>query len=78
MAIVGLGNCASSLVQGVHYYCDASSEEKCRGCKIAKDRGIGGPVLSASYYFMKSRRFSTTTSPLVILWRSSSEAERGH
>ena len=42
------------LVQGVHYYRDASSEEKCRGCKIAKDRGIGGPVLSASSYFMKS------------------------
>jgi myo-inositol-1-phosphate synthase len=25
-----------------------------RACKIAKDRGIGGPVLSASSYFMKS------------------------
>jgi myo-inositol-1-phosphate synthase len=25
-----------------------------RSCKIAKDRGIGGPVLSASSYFMKS------------------------
>ncbi|MDR2723463.1 MAG: inositol-3-phosphate synthase [Cellulomonadaceae bacterium] len=25
-----------------------------RACKIAKDRGIGGPILSASTYFMKS------------------------
>jgi myo-inositol-1-phosphate synthase len=25
-----------------------------RACKIAKDRGLGGPVLSASAYFMKS------------------------
>jgi inositol 1-phosphate synthase len=25
-----------------------------RACKIAKDRGIGGPVISASSYFMKS------------------------
>jgi myo-inositol-1-phosphate synthase len=25
-----------------------------RAAKIAKDRGVGGPVLSASSYFMKS------------------------
>ena len=25
-----------------------------RACKIAKDRGAGGPILSASSYFMKS------------------------
>jgi myo-inositol-1-phosphate synthase len=25
-----------------------------RACKIAMDRGMGGPVLSASSYFMKS------------------------
>jgi myo-inositol-1-phosphate synthase len=25
-----------------------------RAAKIAKDRGIGGPVISASAYFMKS------------------------
>ena len=25
-----------------------------RACKIAKDRGIGGPIISASSYFMKS------------------------
>jgi myo-inositol-1-phosphate synthase len=25
-----------------------------RACKIALDRGIGGPILSASTYFMKS------------------------
>jgi myo-inositol-1-phosphate synthase len=25
-----------------------------RACKIAMDRGIGGPILSASSYFMKS------------------------
>jgi myo-inositol-1-phosphate synthase len=25
-----------------------------RAAKIAKDRGIGGPILSASSYFMKS------------------------
>ena len=25
-----------------------------RACKIALDRGIGGPILSASSYFMKS------------------------
>jgi myo-inositol-1-phosphate synthase len=25
-----------------------------RACKIAMDRGVGGPILSASSYFMKS------------------------
>ena len=25
-----------------------------RAAKIAKDRGVGGPILSASTYFMKS------------------------
>jgi myo-inositol-1-phosphate synthase len=28
--------------------------DACRAAKIAKDRGIGGPILSASSYFMKS------------------------
>ncbi|MEC4677939.1 MAG: inositol-3-phosphate synthase, partial [Nitrospirota bacterium] len=27
VAIVGVGNCASSLIQGIHYYQDKSSEE---------------------------------------------------
>ncbi|HET9871820.1 MAG TPA: inositol-3-phosphate synthase [Propionibacteriaceae bacterium] len=31
VALVGVGNCASSLVQGVHYYRDASPDEKVPG-----------------------------------------------
>ena len=31
VAIVGVGNCASSLVQGVHYYRDASTKESVPG-----------------------------------------------
>src|SRR4029077_3752311 len=31
VAIVGVGNCASSLVQGVHYYHDASPKESVPG-----------------------------------------------
>ncbi|TWD80532.1 myo-inositol-1-phosphate synthase [Kribbella amoyensis] len=31
VAIVGVGNCASSLVQGVHYYRDAKAEERVPG-----------------------------------------------
>jgi myo-inositol-1-phosphate synthase len=31
VVIVGIGNCASSLVPGVHYYRDASPEEKVPG-----------------------------------------------
>ena len=29
-------------------------ERKLRAAKIAKDRGVGGPVFSAASYFMKS------------------------
>ena len=29
MAIVGVGNCASSFVQGVQYYKDADPSERC-------------------------------------------------
>ncbi|MDX6258754.1 MAG: myo-inositol-phosphate synthase, partial [Kribbellaceae bacterium] len=31
VAIVGVGNCASSLVQGVHYYRDAKPDERVPG-----------------------------------------------
>src|SRR2546423_7689350 len=31
VAIVGVGNCASSLVQGVHYYRDASTKDSVPG-----------------------------------------------
>jgi myo-inositol-1-phosphate synthase len=31
VAIAGVGNCASSLIQGVHYYAEASAEEKVPG-----------------------------------------------
>ena len=30
VAIVGVGNCASSLVQGLAYYRDAEANEPCR------------------------------------------------
>jgi myo-inositol-1-phosphate synthase len=30
VAIVGVGNCAASLVQGVHYYRDADESASCR------------------------------------------------
>jgi len=31
VAVVGTGNCASSLIQGVHYYRDASADETIPG-----------------------------------------------
>ena len=31
VAIVGVGNCANSLVQGVHYYRDASRDQEIPG-----------------------------------------------
>ena len=31
VAIVGVGNCATSLIQGVHYYEDASPEDTVPG-----------------------------------------------
>ena len=31
VAIIGVGNCASSLVQGVHYYCNAKAEDRIPG-----------------------------------------------
>jgi myo-inositol-1-phosphate synthase len=31
VAIIGVGNCASSLVQGVHFYKDAKDEENIPG-----------------------------------------------
>src|SRR5213082_4115494 len=39
VAIVGVGNCASSLVQGVHYYRDASTKESVPGLMHVK---LGG------------------------------------
>ena len=30
VAIVGVGNCANSFIQGVHYYKDADPARKCR------------------------------------------------
>ena len=78
VAIVGVGNCASSLVQGVTHYADAEPTDTVGGlmhvqfgdyhvsdiefvaafdvdaAKIGLDRGIGGPLLSPSSFFMKS------------------------
>ena len=31
VAIVGVGNCASALVQGVHFYRDTKTMHACRG-----------------------------------------------
>ena len=31
VAIIGVGNCANSLIQGVHYYADAPVDEKVPG-----------------------------------------------
>ena len=33
VALVGVGNCASAIVQGVHYYKDAEKEEEAVGLK---------------------------------------------
>lgn len=30
VAIVGVGNCASSLIQGVHFYADAQDDDLCQ------------------------------------------------
>ena len=53
-----------------------------RAAKIAKDRGIGGPILSASSYFMKSPPVQYDDDRPATTSRSSSaarsSAERGH
>ena len=104
VAIIGVGNCASSLVQGIHKYANAGpddsipgimhpvlgeymseviekapgptddisgvlrdrevdvvvnyllagTEDPIRCAKIAKDRGLAGPIVGPSAYFMKS------------------------
>ncbi len=41
VAIVGVGNCASSLVQGIHYYADAASEEAASGVGL-RHPDVGG------------------------------------
>ena len=45
-----------------------------RAAKMALDRGIGEPILSASSYFMKSPPSSTATTRRGARWRSSSAA----
>jgi len=45
-----------------------------RAAKIAKDRGLGGPIVSASAYFMKSPPVQWPTTSPVPTWRSSSPA----
>ena len=39
VAIVGVGNCAASLVQGVHYYCDAAVTDRVPGLMHVKFGG---------------------------------------
>jgi myo-inositol-1-phosphate synthase len=60
-AIVGVGNCASALLQGVSFYSDEDQESAAglmhwcvgpysvgdiRSAMVARDRGIAGPVLA--------------------------------
>jgi myo-inositol-1-phosphate synthase len=40
VAIAGVGNCASSLVQGVHYYRDADPTERVPGSYMSISLGI--------------------------------------
>ena len=46
-----------------------------RAAKIAKDRGIGGPLLSASSYFMKSPPVQTPTTSAATRSRPSSAGD---
>ena len=52
----------------------ASSSTPLRCAKLALDRGIGGPLLGPSAYFMKCRRCSTTTTRPARWSRSSPPA----
>ena len=47
-----------------------------RAAKIAKDRGIGGPILSAASYFMKSPPRAVRRRRRPATWWSSSSAAR--
>ncbi|HET8598801.1 MAG TPA: inositol-3-phosphate synthase, partial [Segeticoccus sp.] len=51
VAIVGVGNCASSLVQGVHYYKDASTTESVPGLMHVKfgDYHVGDVEFAAAF-----------------------------
>ena len=65
VAIIGVGNCASSLVQGVQYYRDAPEDEHVpnsagvvidavRLAKLGLDHGLSGPLIEPSAYLMKA------------------------
>jgi myo-inositol-1-phosphate synthase len=51
VAIIGVGNCASSLVQGVHYYCNASEKDFIPGLMHARlgDYHVGDIEFSAAF-----------------------------
>ena len=55
VAIVGVGNCASSLVQGVHYYKDADETQTVPGLMLIVPGSVGfGSVAS----FLNSNVFT--------------------
>lgn len=61
VAIIGVGNCASSLIQGIYKYSESDPDQNIPGIMnpvMGKyhigDRGITGALESASSYFMKS------------------------
>jgi myo-inositol-1-phosphate synthase len=53
VAIVGVGNCASSLIQGVEFYKNAKEDEKVPGLMNVN---LGGTI------------FMISSSPLPLMW----------
>ena len=66
IAIVGVGNCASSLIQGVHYYRAAKADEFVPGLMHVK-LGLTMSVMSRSLRLLMS---IATKSGLMLLMQS--------
>jgi myo-inositol-1-phosphate synthase len=53
VAILGVENCASSLVQGVEFYKNAP-DDAIHSARLALDRGLSGPIIDPSSCFFKT------------------------
>ena len=73
VAIVGVGNCATSLIQGVHYYRDADPSGTVPGLMWSSHRGMAFKLLEAA-----QDRWRAVNGPhLVALVRAGATFHKG-
>ena len=79
VAIVGVGNCAASLVQGVHYYRNAAVEDRVPGLMHVKfgDYHVGDIRFVAACKPSALARTTPSNSPTFRCWRYRSSAVDG-